>query len=136
MSSPVYFTDFRASPKKNMAGKLNDLLIQSGLPEVIRERDLVAVKLHFGELGNTAFVRPIFVRQIVKAVKALSASPFVTDTNTLYAGTRSDAPSHIDTAVANGFAYSVVDAPLIVADGLRGKSEVAVEVNLKRFKTV
>ena len=30
-----------------------------------KKRPLVAVKLHFGEKGNTAFIRPVYVRQVV-----------------------------------------------------------------------
>jgi len=107
-----------------------------GLSTIIAERDLTAVKLHFGEKGNTAFIRPVFLRKIVKEIKAASGVPFLTDANTLYAGTRSDTPHHIITAIQNGFAFSVVDAPVVIADGLRGKSEVAVSINKNRFKEV
>jgi hypothetical protein len=97
---------------------------------------LVAIKLHFGERGNTAFIRPVFIRQIVDKVKAAGGKPFLTDANTLYVGTRSNSVDHLQTAIENGFAYSVVRAPLVIADGLRGGAEMAVSVNLKRFEKV
>ncbi len=136
MKSKVYFIDLRATPKENLVSKLGRLVDITGLSETIKERELVAVKLHFGELGNTAFIRPLFIRKIVESIKGIGGFPFLTDANTLYAGTRSDSPRHLTTAIQNGFAYSVVDAPLIIADGLRGKSETAVTVNQKRFKRV
>ncbi len=136
MPSTVYFIDLRAKFKDNFVGRLGKLVEAAGLSRVIKKRDLVAVKLHFGELGNTAFVRPVFLRKIVDCIKALEAVPFLTDANTLYVGTRSDSPHHIATALRNGFAYPVVDAPIIIADGLRGKSETAVAINQKRFKKV
>lgn len=136
MKSKVYFIDLRATPKENLVSKLGRLVDITGLSETIKERELVAVKLHFGELGNTAFIRPLFIRKIVESIKGVGGFPFLTDANTLYAGTRSDSPSHLTTAIQNGFAYSVVDAPLIISDGLRGKSETAVTVNQKRFKRV
>ena len=136
MKSKVYFIDLRATPKENLVSKLGRLVDITGLSETIKERELVAVKLHFGELGNTAFIRPLFIRKIVESIKGIGGFPFLTDANTLYAGTRSDSPSHLTTAIQNGFAYSVVEAPLIIADGLRGKSETAVTVNQKRFKRV
>jgi uncharacterized Fe-S center protein len=136
MKSKVYFIDLRATPKENLVSKLGRLVDITGLSETIKERELVAVKLHFGELGNTAFIRPLFIRKIVESIKGVGGFPFLTDANTLYAGTRSDSPRHLTTAIQNGFAYSVVDAPLIIADGLRGKSETAVTVNQKRFKRV
>ncbi len=136
MASKVYMMDFRANPKENLYSKLAKLLEAAGLPKAVGERDLVAVKLHFGEMGNTAFIRPVFIRQIVGMVKATGGIPFLTDANTLYAGTRSDSPTHIKTAVENGFGYSTVEAPIIIADGLRGRSETAVEVNHKHCKEV
>ncbi len=136
MSSQVYFIDFRADVQKNIMFKLRGLLDAAGLDRVVAARDLTAVKVHFGELGNAAFIRPIYLRNIVAAVKQAGGVPFLTDANTLYAGTRSDAPHHLTTAIQNGFAYAVVEAPLVIADGLRGKSEAAVNVNGKHFESV
>ncbi len=136
MKSSVYFIDLRATPKENLITKLVRLMHTAGLSEKIKARDLVAVKLHFGELGNTAFIRPVFLRKVVETIKSAGGFPFLTDTNTLYAGTRSDSAQHLATAIQNGFAYAVVDAPLIIADGLRGKSETAAVVNQKNCKRV
>ncbi len=133
MASPVYFMDFRATFRESLTAKLARLMKTAGLEDVVGKRDLTAVKLHFGERGGTAFIRPVFLGTVVEAVKALGGKPFLTDTNTLYAGTRSDTPSHLETAVKNGFAYSVVDAPLVIADGLRGLADVAVPVDGKHF---
>jgi len=136
MKSTVYFIDLRAKYTESFTDKLEKLVLRAGLERVVKERDRVAVKLHFGERGNTAFIRPVFIRRIVNAIKKTGAAPFLTDANTLYAGTRGDAVSHLKTAVENGFAYSVVGAPLIIADGLRGKSQTRVTINRSRFKHV
>ena len=136
MASTVFFVDLSASYKENLVQKLGRLVEAAGLSKVVAKRDLAAVKLHFGELGNTAYIRPVFLRKIVDLVKGQGAVPFLTDANTLYAGARSDAVHHLETAVHNGFAYSVVGAPLIIADGLRGKTEVAVKIDGKRFDEV
>ncbi len=92
---------------------------------------MTALKIHFGERGNTAFVRPIFVRPLVDAVRELGGRPFLTDASTLYVGTRGNAVDHLTTALLNGFAPSVVNAPLIIADGIDGRDEVVVPLNLK-----
>ena len=134
MSSPVYFINLRATMKENLLDKLERLLTTAGIGTAVSKRDLVAVKLHFGELGNAAFIRPIYLRKVVETIKAVGGSPFLTDANTLYSGTRSDSPQHLTTAIQNGFAYPVVEAPLIIADGLRGKSETAVAIAQKHFK--
>jgi uncharacterized Fe-S center protein len=136
MKSKVYFIDLKATYKENFLTKLANLLEASGLADIVKQRDMVAIKLHFGELGNTAFIRPVFIRKIVESIKAVGGVPFLTDSNTLYAGMRSDTPRHISTAIHNGFAFSVVNAPIVIADGLKGKSETSVTINQKRFKKV
>ncbi len=136
MAHTVFFIDLRATYKESLVMKLTRLVNAAGLSEIVKERDFVAVKLHFGERGNTAFIRPVFVRRIVEAVNKRKGRPFLTDANTLYAGTRSDAPGHLITAIENGFAFSVVNAPLVIADGLKGKSERCVFIGQKRFKEV
>ncbi len=136
MKSKVYFINLRATFRENFVAKIDRLLKTAGLAKTVSKRDLVAVKLHFGELGNTAFIRPVFIRKIVHAIKETGGVPFLTDSNTLYAGTRSDSPHHIMTAIQNGFAFSVVDAPIIIADGLRGRSETPVIINQKNFEKV
>jgi uncharacterized Fe-S center protein len=134
MKQPVYFIDLRASFKENFVTKLGRLIETAGLAQVVNEKDLVAVKLHFGESGNTAFIRPVFLRKIIESIKSAGGTPFLTDANTLYAGTRSDAVSHLNTAIQNGFAYAVVNAPIIISDGLRGKTETAVVINKKHIR--
>lgn len=136
MTSSVYFIDFRATYQSNMFARFNQLMVAAGMAQCFQKRDLVAIKLHFGETGNAAFIRPVYIRQVVNAVKSAGGFPFLTDANTLYAGTRGDAPHHLLTAISNGFAFPVVDAPIVIADGLRGKSETRVNVNLKHFKSV
>lgn len=133
--SKVFFADLKASIKENLPSKLVRLIDTAGIEQILKPRYLVAIKLHFGEKGNTAFIRPLFLRQIVERVKGLKALPFLTDTNTLYAGTRGNTVSHLHTAIENGFAFSVVNAPLIIADGLRGASASRVTVDLDLVQT-
>ena len=131
----VYFTDMRSSAKENLLAKVVRLADRLDLKQIVPPRGLVAIKVHFGEKGNTAYIRPPFVRQIVDRVRALGALPFLTDANTLYVGTRADSVSHLRTATENGFSFSVVNAPLIIADGLRGASYAAVKIQQDLIKT-
>jgi len=136
MKSQVFFADLKVGTGKTLFDKLDVLLDRTNLKGKIREKDLVAIKLHFGEKGNTSFVRPIFLQKIVGRVKQRKGKPFLTDTNTLYTGTRSEAISHLTTAYENGFTESVVGAPLVIADGLRGNSAIKVRIDKRIFKTV
>ncbi|HMK50973.1 MAG TPA: DUF362 domain-containing protein [Thermodesulfobacteriota bacterium] len=136
MKSSVFFSDLKVQSGKTLLDKVDILLDRADLKVKIREKDLVAIKLHFGEKGNTAFVRPIFLRRIVDRAKELKGKPFLTDTNTLYTGTRSEAVSHLTTAFENGFTESVVNAPIVIADGLRGNNATKVRIDKPIFKTV
>ncbi|MDR2018523.1 MAG: DUF362 domain-containing protein [Syntrophobacterales bacterium] len=134
--SKVYFTDLRTSPKRNLFNKIEDLLNRTKIDTKIALNDLVAVKLHFGEYGGTAFLRPVYLRIVVDRVKKAGGKPFLTDTNTLYAGSRSDSVSHLSTAMANGFDYSCTGAPIIIADGLRGANGEKISIPGEELKEV
>ncbi len=137
MSADVYFMDLTATSRENLPQKLSRLVKKAGIKDILSKNDLTAVKIHFGEQGNTSFIRPIYIRQIIQTIREKKATPFLTDANTLYVGTRSDAVSHIKTAIENGFSYSSMDgAPVIIADGLFGKSETRVQVDLKHCSNV
>ncbi|MCK5552176.1 MAG: DUF362 domain-containing protein, partial [Deltaproteobacteria bacterium] len=127
--SPVFFSNLRSDTKRTVLDKVGELLEGVEIGNKIKANDLVAIKLHFGERGNTAFVRPIFIRRIVNTVKTIGGKPFLTDTNTLYPGTRAESISHITTAIENGFDYSTVAAPIIIADGIRGSASVKVRID-------
>ncbi|BDV43885.1 4Fe-4S ferredoxin [Geotalea uraniireducens] len=129
MPSTVYFADMRAGHKENLFAKISKLMLLAGIKERIAGGDLVAVKLHFGERGNHTFIRPIFIRRVVEEIKGCGGRPFLTDSSTLYPGERKEAVSALACAVENGFAYAVVNAPLIMCDGLRGNSGQRVTVN-------
>ena len=136
MASKVYFADMRAGARENLFGKIGRLMQQAGLASCLSQGDLVAVKVHFGEKGNHTFVRPIFVRRVVDEIKGVGAKPFLTDSSTLYPGELKEAASALACAIENGFAFSVVGAPLIMCDGLRGHTAVDVQVDGEILKTV
>jgi uncharacterized Fe-S center protein len=136
MPHPVYFLDLKTSFRENRLQRIGRLLDRVPFDRPLVKKNLVAVKIHFGEKGNTAYVKPIYVRPIVEKICEWGGKPFLTDANTLYVGTRSDSVAHLQTALENGFAFSTVGAPLIIADGIRGKSAVRVPVRQRHFETV
>jgi len=129
MPSIVYFADMRAGYRENLFHKLLRLLQTAGLEKKVDRDDLVAIKLHFGEKGGHAYIRPTFLRCIVDQIKAEGGKPFLTDSSTLYPGQRKEAVSALECAIENGFAYAVVGAPLIMCDGLRGHSSRRVDID-------
>ncbi|MDR1026058.1 MAG: DUF362 domain-containing protein [Lactobacillus sp.] len=134
--SNVYFCDFKASDfKDSKVEKIKRLFQKAGFAKFLNKDDLTAIKIHFGERGNDAYINPVFVRQVVDKIKEAGAKPFVTDTNTLYSGERHNSVDHLTVALEHGFNYTVINAPVIIADGLRSKNFRNVEIDLKHFKT-
>ncbi|HQN91288.1 MAG TPA: DUF362 domain-containing protein [Methanoculleus sp.] len=133
----VYFANLRArGPGESKIEKIRRLFDAAGFDRVVRHDDLTAIKLHVGERGCDTYLHPLFARHVVNKVKERGAQPFITDTATLYAGSRADAVRHTVTAIEHGFDYSVISAPVIIADGLRGGYWREVAVNGKHFKSV
>lgn len=130
----VYFTNLMTRPQMGLMKKLKLLLDRAGMDSVIEKNKMTAIKLHFGEYGNLAYLRPNYVRTVVDMIKDLGGIPFVTDANTLYKGSRSNAIDHTRTAYLNGFAPETIGAPVIIADGLRGSDEVKVRINEEYVK--
>ena len=127
-AATVWFAPIHTAGKESLVARCGKLAERAGLRDVIAKDDFVAIKLHFGETGNTGFVSPVFAREMVRLVKEAGGRPFLTDANTLYTGQRANAVDHIACAVHNGFSFATVDAPIIIADGLDGRDSVEVPI--------
>ncbi|MDR2658595.1 MAG: DUF362 domain-containing protein [Spirochaetaceae bacterium] len=127
--SKVYFTDMRCKPMgEGLLKKLKRLIIKAGIDSIDFERKFTAIKIHFGEPGNLAFLRPNFSKVVVDHVKSKGGLPFITDCNTLYVGRRNNAIVHMDAAFENGYTPFSTGAQNIIADGLKGTDDVEVPV--------
>lgn len=126
MTSKVYFWNMRASMKAPFDSKIRKMLKTVKATEYLESGELTAFKVHFGELGNTTFLRPIWLRPIIKYYQKAGVKPFLTDASTLYVGERGDAASHQMCAARNGFDPLLLGAPVVIADGLRGDNEEVV----------
>jgi len=132
--SKVWFTNLRTKSSQNLLKKLEMLVIKAGIEQIDFNRKIVAIKIHFGEPGNLAYLRPNYAAQLVKLLKSKEAIPFLTDCNTLYYGRRSNAPTHIEAAFENGYNPLVTNCPVIIADGVRGTDYREIEVNMELTK--
>jgi len=134
-ASKVWFTDLRAKPSLNLLKKLKNLVIQAGIDNIDFKKKITALKIHFGEPGNLAYLRPNYAAQIVKMLREREAIPFLTDSNTLYYGKRSNAPSHLEAAYENGYNPLSTGCPVIIADGIKGTDYREIELNMEFCKT-
>ena len=126
--SKVYFTDFRTRLDYSLTMKLQKLIRKAGIADIDMDGKFVAIKMHFGELGNLAYLRPNYAKAVADVVKDLGGKPFLTDCNTLYPGSRKNALEHLDCANINGFNTITTGCQILIADGLRGTDDVIVPV--------
>ncbi len=128
MKSKVYFTDFHCVTDEGPCDKLKRLIRAAGIEDIDMDGKFVAIKMHFGELGNMTFLRPNYAKAVVDTINALGGKPFLTDCNTLYPGSRKNALEHLYCAWENGFTPLSAGCPVIIADGLKGTDDIEVPV--------
>ena len=127
-ASKVFFTDFRCRLGVSQLDKLRKLLEKSEFSKIDFDGKFVAIKLHFGELGNLSFLRANYAKVVADFVKERGGKPFLTDCNTLYVGSRKNALEHMDTAYLNGYSPFSTGCHVIIADGLKGSDDIEVPV--------
>lgn len=134
-TSKVYFTDYRASGERPVLKKFREVIEAAGFGDIDFEGKIVAIKMHFGELGNMSYLRPNYARELAAMIREKGGRPFVTDTCTLYVGNRTDGLRYLETASQNGYNALTVGCPVIIADGIRGVDDVPVKVDLPYMET-
>jgi len=129
MASKVYFTNFRATPRENLPQKLARLVKTAGMQNLDFENKYTAIKIHFGEPGNLAYLRPNYAKVIVDLIKEQGGRVFLTDCNTLYVGRRKNGLDHLDAAYENGYNPFATGCHVVIADGIKGTDEVLVPID-------
>ncbi len=126
--SKVYYTSMRTGFDNGLLDKLKRLIKKAGIENIDFYGKYTAIKMHFGEPGNLAFLRPNYAKVVADTVKELGGKPFLTDCNTLYVGGRKNALDHIESAYVNGFSPLSTGCHIIIGDGLKGTDEVYIPV--------
>lgn len=126
--SKVYYTSMKTEIGNTLLMKLDKLIRAAGMADMDFDGKFTAIKIHFGEPGNLAFLRPNYAKVLVDLVKEKGGKPFLTDCNTLYVGGRKNALDHLDSAYTNGFSPFSTGCHVIIADGLKGTDEALVPV--------
>lgn len=131
--SKVYFTDFHVTMNENLQQKLSRLIRTAGMSQIDFDKKYAAIKIHFGEPGNLAYLRPNFAKTVVDIVTELGGKPFLTDCNTLYVGGRKNALDHLNSAYVNGFSPFSTGCHVLIGDGLKGTDEILVPVECGEY---
>ena len=128
MTSRVYFTNMRVKDE-NLPDKLKRLIKTAGIGEIDFKNKFTAIKVHFGEGGNLAYLRANYAKAVVDVIKELGGKPFVTDCSTLYVGTRKNALDHLDIAYEHGYNPFCLGCHVIIGDGLKGTDDVEIPID-------
>ncbi|HCS46767.1 MAG TPA: hypothetical protein DIW61_00335 [Candidatus Aminicenantes bacterium] len=136
MKSQVFFIPGdRNEESKVLSGKMEKLYLALGLDGKIEKDAFVALKIHFGEKGNTGYIRPVWLEKTIYRLQQRTKRAYFTDTNTLYVGLRSNAIDYAQLAGEHGFSLEKTGLPVHIADGLIGEDDEEVPINLKRVKS-
>ena len=119
---------------ESLSAKIRKAYLAIGLNDRIAEDDFVAMKIHFGEKHNTGYIKPQWLKGVVAELRKRTSRAFLTDSNTLYVGRRSNSIDHIQLAWSHGFTPDVVEVPVIIADGLIGRDDREIEAGRSRVR--
>jgi uncharacterized Fe-S center protein len=131
MKAQVFYTSLKLGKNENLLKKLERLVLVAGLETIDFKNKFVAIKIHFGEPGNLAYLRPNYARKIVDLIKRNDGRPFLTDCNTLYVGRRKNGLDHLEAAYENGYNPFQTGCHVIIGDGIKGLDVEEVPINLE-----
>jgi uncharacterized protein len=132
MKSKVYFVSVKdIGDVPESLNKLALLIKKSAVLADFHAGLNVAIKTHFGEAGNTAFVKPPYVRAIIEAIKGTGATGFLSDANTLYRGRRLNSLDHVKLAAEHGFTKDSIGMDIVIPDCSKKENTAEIPLNLK-----
>lgn len=136
MPSKVYYIETSDTDSTKFVSKKLEMLIdKSGILNFIEKDDFTGVKLHFGEEGNRGYIRHEWVKEIIRHINRLTKNVFLTDSNVLYKSSRrTNSVDHLKIACEHGFSLENIGAPILIADGIFGRSFVEIPISKKHFK--
>lgn len=134
-TSKVYFTTLRTTGNNTILQKLRTLVMEAGLGDIDFNKKFAAIKIHLGEPGNVAYLRPNFSKVIVDLIKEKGGHPFLTDCNTLYVGRRKNGIEHLDSAYENGYNPFATGCHVIIGDGIKGTDDIEIPVEGGEYVT-
>ena len=137
MLNRLFFVNIRNDCSEEEAEKaISSLCDALDLSQYLGAHKFALIKIHFGEDGTNRFVRPKFVKSLASLILQTGAKVVIGDTNTLYPGRRSNAADHLSLAAQHGFSVHSIGCPVMILDGLIGRTATTVEIDGKHFREV
>ncbi|MBQ7568596.1 DUF362 domain-containing protein, partial [bacterium] len=124
---PVTAQTETADIQRTTRAMLERLLADGGIEPEKR----VPLKVHFGEKGNSTYIKGENYQGIIDLLKERGCQPYYTETSVLYAGERYAGERHIKVALEHGFDQ----LPIEMADGQEGEDFCEIPVGQKHFES-
>ena len=136
MKSKVFFVPVKDAEDVDAVNRgLESLLAESRVLSVVEAGRKAVVKLHFGEEGTDAFVRPDNLRIICDRIAKQGGVSFLSDANTLYRGQRLNSADHLSVAMAHGFTKEAVGVDVFIPDETKDGDVCDVRIDKDFIKT-
>ena len=111
-ASKVYFTDFRCRNGVSQLDKLRKLLEKSEFSQIDFDGKFVAIKLHFGELGNLSFLRANYAKVVADFIKERGGRPFITVSSAIRSPKARPALPRTSSAISGFFFCGMMEEPV------------------------
>lgn len=103
---------------------------------LIQKDNFTGIKLTFGEEGASGYIKSDWLQGLIGSLKQKTQNAFIIETNTLYREKRSNAVGHLHVARAHGYETGLTGIPVIIADGLHGRTYQNVAIRAGHFENV
>ena len=129
--SKVYFLKFNEKLSTDNVSEAAKILLEKYVNEEnVKIEGDIPLKVHFGEEGNTTYIKAENYFGVVEYLQNLGANLSYIETNVVYEGARQRRDVHIETAKRHGF----TNLPIVIADGEAGEEFTRVRIDKKHFK--
>lgn len=128
----VYFKRYEGNNPEILSQIAKELLETLVKEENVALEKQIPIKVHFGEKGNSTFVRPRAYDGLIDYLEEKSIGTSFIETNVLYRGSRTTKDNHLSLAKEHGFTR----IPIIIADGEIGEAVHEVDIDKEYYKSV
>ncbi|MBN1603934.1 MAG: DUF362 domain-containing protein [Chitinispirillaceae bacterium] len=134
MNSSVYFVPVNESDSLDLIQeKFSRLIDKSGCLSGSGDLKHAVIKIHFGEEGNTGFIRPEIAGVMCRKITENGGQAILSDSNTLYRGRRMNCRDHLELACEHGFTSDRTGGTTVIAEETADKV-VSIPVNFQYIR--
>ena len=134
----VYFKKLKDAESPEAINKaFGELVKKTSILGFVKKDDFTGIKMHLGEKKNEGYIKGDWIKSLINSLRKKTNNLFITDANVIYrTGVRWNSVGHLKIASEHGFSVENLGIPVIISDGLMGRSYRNVLIKKKHFKEV